>query len=179
MDYLPMKSRMMAAEASSLFADALDEQIELNSDFNLQNDKFFLCLVLDELDCTAKAAMALEKYKTVDVVICRNLVEVPSADQIRRLITWMEGVTEKGSNKINTIEITGVLGLCECRVAELTRYAKIGKCQVSSGIASNVSLVFQLGYGNRSGGRLDTKHYGLRGAKTGTKMPYDDFFFLK
>ena len=122
MSYLPAKAQMAAAEASRLFSDATDIHVAVHTHFKVRPEKLYLCLVLDEFDCTTATKIALSTYKTVEVIICKNIMERPTCEQQRRLVNWFHDATNDAKMLFQTIELTGNIAMCACRIAELTRY---------------------------------------------------------
>ena len=119
--YLSIRDKMRAVEASPLFEDAVDEQIEVYSRFEIRPHKIALCIILDELDCLTSVRLALEKYREVNLILCQNFTDAPVDDDLLRFFNWLHDVTLEGKQLFNVIEVTGYVRLCGCRCQNLLR----------------------------------------------------------
>ena len=121
MGYLSVRDKLRALESSNIFEDAIDEQLEAYSRFDLKPHKLSLCLVLDEIECVESTRLALRNYREVNLVLCPNFIDEPSDDDLLRLFSWLHAVTEDGTNLFATIEIVGFIRVCGCRCQNIMR----------------------------------------------------------
>ena len=115
---------MRAIEASPVFEEAVDEQIEVYTRFDIRPHKLYLCLIVDELDCLTSVRLALNKYREVHLILGQGFSDAPEDDDLLRLFNWFHEVTSEGTKLFSTIEVIGHLRLCGCRCQNLLRYCE-------------------------------------------------------
>ena len=118
---LNIRDQMSAAEASPLFEEVCNGQIESNTDFKLKEGKETLVLVVDEVRCAEATKMALVHYPTCHLIIARSIVMSTDSNEMTRLLRWLWEVTVDGENKFATIEMVGKITTCACKFADLLR----------------------------------------------------------
>ena len=122
MNYLDVRDKMAAAEASPMLEDAVDTQIEHSTIFHVKANKKFLVVVLDEPVCYEAMRFALTAYKEVHLIIARSAVECQDSDPMWRIQKWLDDITCDGAIPFTSIELVGRIQACGCKYADIIRY---------------------------------------------------------
>ena len=121
MGYLDTNDKLACAEASSELAELCDVQVETDTNFEIRPIVKTLTLVLSEPKSRSSVEAALVRYRAVDLILARSIVEDDDEDQLERVLRWIETVTGKGP-KFRAIEAYGRMATCGGRFGEMTKY---------------------------------------------------------
>ena len=153
MNFLPVVDQQSAAEASPLWEEVSDVQIEHRSDFRydrketqldkmmkkimgggfdlecetlnrIRPNKTVLVVVLNENYCTRAMKAAILYFQEIHIILPRAVIEDVNTDKYYYLRCWMEAVTSDGKLPFTSVELVGKVQGCALGRLNITFFVR-------------------------------------------------------